>query len=92
MCREISPVMILMNKTTIACKKYAKIIISSYEFQAAIYMLCPKYFRSSSLRLCILIQERIRVGKEVLEAKRIEEDNERKRSGSPSCHPSYVLI
>jgi hypothetical protein len=28
----------------------------------------------------------------LLEAKRIEEDNERKRFGSPSCHPSYVLI
>lgn len=30
------------------------------------------------------MQERIRIGKELLEAKRIEEENERKRSGSAS--------
>lgn len=35
--------------------------------------------------ICFFIQERIRIGKELLEAKRIEEDNERKRSDSLSC-------
>ena len=39
-----------------------------------------------------LMQERIRIGKELLEAKRIEEENERKRSGSASKFVASHLV
>lgn len=60
------------------------------DFKLSMYMFLPQYLGSHSLHHCFLIQERIRVGKELLEAKRIEEDNERKRSDSPVfSHPMF---
>lgn len=49
--REIPHITILMNKTAtaVACQKHADFIVSSYEFQGAIYMFCSQYLRSSSL-------------------------------------------
>ena len=49
----------------------------------------------SLVSIYVSIQERIRIGKELLEAKRIEEENERKRSGLTSIfivlHPVFCF-
>lgn len=55
----------------------------SWPILPLLFMFCSVYF----CNLSSIFQERIRIGRELLEAKRIEEENERKRL---SC--SFIIV